>query len=454
VDLAPTYRAPPPPVPAGVAPQSAAPAEDGRAMLAWRDFFLDPQLKAVIAQALDNNRDVRVAVANVAAARAQYGLRRAALAPSLSANLSADYGQTPLSVVNGGAAGGSAGGVYNERLYNANGAVSAWQLDLFGKIRNTARAALESYFATRETRDAAQVTLIGEVAADWLALGADRALLATARDTQASGEESLALVQARYDHGAATALDLAQAQTVVEQARYDQAHLTTVVAQDLDALRLVVGASPADSDLPRDVGAPTAVLADLPANLSSKILLTRPDVLAAEAQLRSANANIGVARAAFFPDISLTGSGGVTSLALSTLFRSASETWSFAPTISEPIFDAGANRSNLAYAKAQRDVALATYEKAVQTAFREVADGLAERATIDAQLAAQTALVEASDRAYRIADARYRAGSDTYLNALIAQRSLNAARQSLIATRLAKAGNLVSLYAALGGGLN
>ncbi len=451
IDLAPPDRRLAAPVPATLPNGGADPAAVARPIGAWRDFFADGRLAAVIDLALVNNRDLRVAVANVAAARGIYGVQRANLFPKLGATASAVYGQTPTSVASAGASGGS--GVHNERLYQVNAGVSAWQLDLFGKVRDSARAALDTYFASQAARDAAQVTLVGEVAAEWLTLGADRSLLAIARDTQASGEATVALLKARFEAGVASGLDVAQAQTALQQALYDVARLTTQVARDRNALDLVVGAPVAEGLLPANIDAGDAVLADLPSGLPSSVLLARPDVVRAEDLLKAANANVGAARAAFFPSIALTGSGGVTSLALSTLLRAASESWTFAPTLTQPIFDFGANRGNLAYAKAQKDAALATYEKAIQTAFREVSDALALRGTIDEQLAAQKALVDAADHAYRLSDARYQRGADTWLNALIAQRTLYAARQSVVNIRLARATNLVTLYTTLGGGL-
>ena len=456
VDLAPVYRRPAPPTPAAFPTGDAyAPTPlETEVTGGWRDFFSDPRLERVIAQALANNRDLRLAVANVAQARAQYQVQRSTLFPPLSASAGASYGQIPISALGGGAFAGGSPGVFNERLYNVGAGVNAWQLDLFGKLRNSTKAVLESYFATRDARDAAQVTLVGEVATAWLTSGSDSMLLAIARDTRKSAAATVSLTRARLAGGVATALDVAQADTAVEQARYDVARLTTQVAQDRNALELLAGAPVADALLPVNIDEAGVVLARLPEGLPASALLARPDVAQAEDQLKAANANIGAARAAFFPDISLTASGGVTSLALSSLFRSAAETWSFAPTITQPIFDFGANRGALAVAKAQRDAALATYEKAIQTAFREVADALAQRGTIEEQLAAQRALADAADRAYRLSEARYERGSDTYLNVLIAQRTLYAARQSLTQTMLTRATNLVTLYGALGGGLN
>ena len=304
-----------------------------------------------------------MAVANIAAARALYQVQRAALFPTVSAQAAATYGQEPTSVITGGAVPRGSASTYNQRLYSLTAGVSAYQLDLFGKVRNLTRAAQEQYFATREARDAAQITLVSEVAADYLAIGADRALLAIAQDTLRSGTETLAVTKRRFEAGVDSQLAVSQAQTIVQEARFDVARLTTQVAQDRNALDLVVGAPVGEELLPSGIGQPVVVLERLPAAVSSSVLLGRPDVLEAEDQLRGAYANIGAARAAFFPSISLTGSGGLTSLALSTLFNGASATWTFAPTVSQTIFDAGANRGNLAYAKAQRDIGVAKLRK-------------------------------------------------------------------------------------------
>ncbi len=452
VELAPAYHRPAQPTPAAFPGTPASPADD-RPLVGWRDFFADARLKAVIEQALANNRDLRIAVANIAAARAQYHVQRAAELPTITAGPSATFAQVPAEVAAGGAVpqGTSA---YSEHIYNLTAGVSAYQLDLFGKVRDLTRAAQDQYFATRAARDAAQITLVSEVASDYLTLGADRALLKIAQDTMTSGQASLTVIQGRFDAGVDSGLDVAQARQVVEQARFDVARLATQIAQDRDALDLVVGAPVRDDLLPPGVVDAPAVLGALPAAVGSGVLQRRPDVLQAEDQLKAANADIGAARAAFFPDISLTGSGGLTSLALSGLFKGAAATWTFAPSVSQTIFDAGANQGNLAYAKAQRDLALANYEKAIQTAFREVADALALRATIDEQLAAQQALADAADRALTLSTARFDKGSDTYLNVLVARRTLYTAQQTLVSARLARATNLVSLYTSLGGGLD
>jgi multidrug efflux system outer membrane protein len=471
IDLAPKYRQPVQPTPAAFPSGPAyAVAKQAEPVVPWRDFFVDPKLRALIDEALVNNRDLRIAVANILTARGQYQVQRSDLFPKLNAQASATYGQYPLGVaaVQSGATGGSTGGaaagggavattggsgVYNERLYSANGAVTAFQLDLFGKQRNLTRQAFEQYLSTRAARDAAQITLISEVATDALTLGSDRALLEVSKEALVNGDATLAITRARFRGGVASELDVFQAETFSQQARSDVARLTTQVAQDRNALELVVGAPVADADLPADVEGPGVAIAKLPAGLPSSVLLARPDVVQAEDVLKGANANIGAARAAFFPDISLTGSGGVTSLALSTLFRSAAETWTFVPSISQPIFDFGQNKGNLNIAKGDRDADLAQYEKTVQTAFREVADALARRGTIDEQLAAEQALTAAAAGNLKLSTARYQSGADTYLNELVAQRTLYSAQQTLIATQLTLATNLVTLYTALGGGV-
>jgi len=455
VDLAPTYHRPANPVPAAFPAGPAYPPTPSadQAPVGWQAFFSDPKLKRVIGEALSNNRDLRVAVANIAAARAQYHVQRAALYPTIGATAQATYAQEPGSVVQGGALGPGQSSTYNERLYSLTAGVSAWQLDFFSKVRNLTKAAQAQYLASRAARDEAQLVLVDEVATDYLTFASDRSLLAIATQTLASGQASLDLTQHRLDAGVASALDVEQAKTTVQQARYDEARLTTQVAQDRNALELVVGAPVSDADLPDALDGEVVVMERLPAAVSSQVLLSRPDVIQAEQTLRGANANIGAARANFFPSISLTGSGGLTSLALSSLFEGPAATWTFVPTVSQTIFDFGANRGKLAYAKAQRDVDVAQYEKAVQTAFREVADALAQRGTIDTQVAAQAALVEANRQSLILATARYERGADTYLNVLIAQRAYYAAQQTLVTTRLTRSLNLVTLYGALGGGL-
>ncbi len=459
--MAPRYVRPAAPVPAelpqgGAYPQGQAGAAPASA-LSWRDFVVDPKLRSVIELSLANNRDLRVAVLNAAAARAQFQVQRAALAPQVGANFNPTFEHLPASVLGAqGGATGQAASTSNQSVtvqyYEATLGVSSYELDLWGRVRSLTKTAFEQYLANDEARRAAQIGLISEVASAYLTYAADLDRLKTAKDTFQSDNQSLDITRTRFNGGIATELDVRQAQTAVDQARSDVASYTTQAAQDLDALTLLVGAPVPAELLPDGLGDSLPTLGDVPAGLSSEVLLNRPDVLEAEHQLKAGNANIGAARAAFFPTISLTGSGGATSLSLANLYGAHSGTWTFTPSVTLPIFDAGRNGANLRLAKVQRETALAQYEKSVQTAFREVADALARRGTIDEQLAAQEDLVDASSHSLGLSQLRYTRGTDPYLNTLTAEVSFYSARQTLIATRLARALNLVTLYQALGGG--
>lgn len=458
-DMAPRYVRPQLPVapmlPAevsqsGAAPEGAVEAPD----LAWRDFFVEPRLREVIALALANNRDLRVALANVEQARALYRVQRADIFPTLGASGSATYQKMPGGIPNTGTGGGTAaGGSGRSDIYSASIGVSAWEIDLFGRVRNLSRAALEQYLATAENRNAAQTALIAEVATAWLTMAADQDRLAIAQKTEQAAAQTLELTRARLAKGIASELDVRQAQTIFDQASVDIAQTTTLVAQDRNALDLLAGTTVSAAMLPDGLGDRNATLDRMPADLSSQILLRRPDIAAAEHQLRSANANIGAARAAFFPNISLTAAFGTLSLGLSGLFGDGSSFWSAAPSAALPIFDFGRNAGNLRYAEATRDAMVAQYERAVQSAFREVADALARRGTIDAQLTAQTSLRDAASGAYRLSEARFRSGIDPFLTTLDSQRALYGAEQNLVAARLIREANAVELYRALGGGL-
>ncbi|WP_421740110.1 efflux transporter outer membrane subunit [Caulobacter sp.] len=413
--------------------------------LAWKEVFIDPRLAGTIDLALKENRDLRVALLNIEKARAQYGVQRAALLPGINAGVSGSKARTPASVSQTGSA-------IETEQYSASVGFTGYELDLFGRVRSLNQAALQNWLAVRENSRTAQISLISEVAGSWLTLAADEDLLALARDTLAARDQSLKLTQSRVDAGAASTLDLRQAQTLAEQARADVAAYVAQVAQDRNALRLVVGA-----DVPADLlpagGLVTAqIMPDLPAGVVSDVLTRRPDVLAAEHQLVAANANIGAARAAFFPRIALTGSTGSASGELGDLFKSGSGAWSFAPSITLPIFAGGANKAGLDSAKASQGIAVASYEKAVQTAFREVADALAVRDTIADRVGAQERLVAAASDSQRLAKQRKDAGIDSSLTLLDAQRTLYGAQQGLIAARLVRATNLVTLYKVLGGG--
>ena len=407
--------------------------------IGWRDFFVDPKLEELVARALDHNRDLRVAVLNVERARAQYRIQRADRVPSLgaTATLTRSGGDAPVS-----------------ESYSAGIGIAEFELDLFGRVRNLSQAALQDYFATEEARRSAQLSLIAEVANVYLTLAADQELQRIAQATLQTHEASYALTGKRHELGAVSALDLHQARTEVEAARSDAARFAGQVAQDTNALTLLVGATVEPGLLPTGVDDTVTGLSALPAGLPSEVLLRRPAVLGAAHRLRAANANIGAARAAFFPSISLTGNVGSTSPELSGLFGGGNKGWSFIPQINLPIFQGGRLRANLGIATADRDIALAQYEKSIQSGFREVADALALTATLAAQRQAQEALVDAATRAEALARARYEAGRDSHLVRLDAQRTLYAAQQGLVATRRAEQSNRVTLYKVLGGGWN
>jgi multidrug efflux system outer membrane protein len=413
--------------------------------IGWRDFFADARLQQLIGQALANNRDLRAAVLNIQLARAQYRVQRSNLLPAV--NASGSYTKEKLPAVETGLPYS-----ITESFYQVGVGVSSFEIDLFGRVRSLTHAALEQYLAQEQARRSAQLSLIAQIADAYLTLASDRELQRLAQDTLKSQEDSFRLTQQRHAIGAVSGLDLAQAQTTVESARADAARYEGNIAQDIDGLTLLVGA-PVDAGLlPQDFDANTLGLTALPAGLPSTVLLRRPDVLQAEHLLRSASADIGAARAAFFPTISLTGSIGSASPALSGLFKSGTGAWTFMPQATVPLFHGGELIGNLSVARANRDIALAQYEKAIQSSFREVADALALTPTLERERQAQEALVEASKRSYDLSQQRYKTGSDSYLALLDAQRSYYGAQQGLIATRLAQQNNRVTLYKALGGG--
>ncbi|MGB4547370.1 MAG: AdeC/AdeK/OprM family multidrug efflux complex outer membrane factor [Syntrophales bacterium] len=445
--LAPTYTRPEAPVPAewpgGPAYKTAAGTAAMAADVKWEDFIRSEPLREVIRMALANNRNLRVAVLNIERARALYRIQRAELLPSVHAGAAFSKERVPGILSQGGQP-------KTTELYNVSVGVSAWELDLFGRIRSLQDAALEQYLATEQARVSAQIALIAEVTNAYLTLAADRENLELAQSTLTTQQETYEMIRRRAEVGASSDLDLRQAQTRVDAARVDIARYTSQVALDENALTLLVGSTIPPGLLPAELGE-VAALRDFTPGLPSGVLQRRPDILQAEHQLKAAHANIGAARAAFFPRITLTTSFGTTSDQLSDLFKSGSETWAFVPQIVMPIFDA---RTWAAYdvTKVDREIAVAQYEKAIQTGFREVADALAQRGTLGDQLDAQQSLVEASAESYRLSDARYTRGIDSYLRVLDAQRSLYSAQQGLIAVRLARLTNLVTLYKVLGGG--
>jgi multidrug efflux system outer membrane protein len=428
------------PVGAAYAPAQTAPT----AAIGYRDLFKDPRLLGVIDRALAGNQDLRAAVANVQVARAQYRIQRADLFPQIGASGSGT--ETRTRVTTGGVSQRQ-----TSRSYDADIGLASFEIDLFGRLRSLSHAAQEQYLASEAGARSVRLALIGETANAWLTLAADRSLLTIATDTQASAQRTVDLTQAKLQGGVAPRSDLAQATTLLQQAKSDVADLTTAVAQDRNALELLVGGQVSDAELPASIESLDGVLAEAPAGLDSHVLLQRPDVTEAEHQLKAANAEIGAARAAFFPTISLTGLAGYASPQLSSLFHGRNYSWQGQGGVSLPIFAGGANVAGLARSKAQRDVAVANYQGAIQSAFRDVADALARRGTIRDQIAAQAELERAATESYDLAQARYREGIDPYLATLDTQRTLYSARRTHAAARLVQAANLVTLYVSLGG---
>jgi multidrug efflux system outer membrane protein len=459
--LEPHYQRPASPV---RALQGGAAGGTAAADIGWREFFPDPQLQQLIALALAQNRDLRVAALNVQSAQAQYRIQRAQLFPTVDASATEQIDRIPVGVLEAeappGLAGAGGGGKQialpsgiTTHTYDVGVGFTHYELDLFGRIRSLSHAALQQYFSSGETRRSVQLTLVAEVATAYVTVLADQTLRDITRDTLESQKNSYALTQRLFEGGTSTELTLRQAESTVDTAQANLALYNRQLAQDRDALELLLGAPIPDGiDFSRGLDRGNAV-AELEEGIPSDVLVGRPDVLAAEHQLMAANAQIGAARAAFLPAISLTGNFGTESTQLSGLFKGGSRAWTFSPDISVPIFAGGANIANLQATKLARATAVAQYEKAIQTAFREVADALVARGTLDEQLAAQQALVSASEKAYRLADMRYRGGVDSYLSALVAQVQLYSAQQQLQTVRLMRLENLVTLYKALGGGL-
>jgi multidrug efflux system outer membrane protein len=447
-NLAPNYERPAAPVAAQfpAAAASAASAASAAAStiatpaaeLDWQAFFTDERQKRLIALALANNRDLRIAALNIEATRAQAQVRDADRWPSVNAGLTGSRQPT------------AAGGISS--LYTAGVQVTAYELDLFGRLRNLGDAAAAQVLASEEARKAVQISLVAAVANAQLALAADDALLAVTQQTLTTREESYRLIRLRFDNGASSELDLRQAESLLEAARIALAQATRQRSLDENALVLLVGQQLPAELPPAGALEAAAGLPELPVGLPSEVLVRRPDVRQAEQQLIGANASIGAARAAFFPRITLTGSAGQASGHLSDLFKAGHAAWSFAPQLLQPIFDAGRNQGNLDLARANRDIAVAQYERAIQTAFREVADALAGRATLGEQMRAQARQLEAEQQRSRLAELRYRNGASSYLELLDAQRSLFAAQQALLQLQAQSAQNLVTLYKVLGGG--
>lgn len=437
--MAPRYQRPQGAAPASFPTGDAyeTPANETLPAIERAAIFRDPRLLALMDKALANNRDLRVAAANILRARAQFSAQRAALFPELDAN-----GQVQR-VENAAT---------SATTFSGNLAVPAWEIDLFGRLQSLSTSAQERYFATEATARATRLALLGDIANAWLSYAADKSLLTLAQNTADSARKTSSLVEARLKGGIATRADYAQAQTILANAESDLARQTTLVAQDVNLLTLLVGAPVNAQYLPDSIEQVGSTVADPPTATSTEVLLRRPDVRAAEYSLRAANADIGAARAALFPRITLSGLIGLTAGSLEGLFGDAGRSaLQGTGAASYPIFRAGAGKANLAASKASRDAALATYEKSIQTAFREVSDALARRGTIDDQLGADTRRASAAGEAFSISEARYRGGIDSFLVNLDSQRSLYAAQKTLVATRLEAARNRVALYRTLGG---
>ena len=461
--LEPHYSRPTAPVQATWNGNAAGKADTASvADIGWRQFFPDPVLQRLIGLALANNRDLRVAVLNVQAAQAQYRIQRADLFPSITASGLEEIERYPAGVVAGGSpTGGSSGSATTTtpskgetiRFYQVGVGFTSYELDLFGKIRSLKHEALEKYFSTGETQRASQLTLVAEVASAYLAILADEAILKVTRDTLESQTSSYDLTKKSLNAGTTTELALRQAATTVDTARANLAAYTRQEAQDRNALMILLGVPiPEDISFATDINSEN-LSADVPVGIPSEVLARRPDVLAAEHQLVAANADIGAARAAFFPSILLTAQAGTASTSLSGLFKPGSGAWTFSPQINLPIFTGGANTASLDLSKIEKNVNVAQYEKTLQSAFREVDDALAARNTLDEQLVAQRALLDDSAESYRLAEMRFRNGVDSFLPVLDAQRALYSAQQAVVSLELLRLQNMATLYKALGGGM-
>jgi multidrug efflux system outer membrane protein len=454
--LEPHLGTPEPAIPASwpVGSPALAQAEAGLPVVTYKQIFTDVRLQTLISEALANNRDVMAAAANIAATREQYFIQRAQQFPQLQGGagvtVNGERGSGNSSSGSGSGSGsGSRSGVGAQ--YQLGVTVPSFEVDLFGRLRSLTHAQFEQYLATEAGARATRLTLVADIANAWLNYAADSSQLLVSQETVATAQKSVKLTRLRLNAGVAPRTDLSQAEEILSQAQANLAQQRTQVAQDVNALQLLVGAPIDPALLPASIEQAGPTIAELPAGLSSYVLLRRPDVVQAEYQLRAANADIGAARAALFPKITLTGLLGLASSALSSLFTGGAFGWSASANAAYTIFNAGAGRANVRLTEAQRDAALANYQKTVQTAFREVADALARRATMDDQLAATQRQQAAAADVVTLEEARYRAGIDSYLNLLDAQRSYYAVQQVLVQTRLTAAQNRVSLYQALGG---
>ena len=434
----------PPAWPESAGSQAVTQAAPAAVDVKWQEFFADRRLQSVIELALTNNRDLQMATLNIQRFRALYQIQSAELYPTITAAASVDAYRIPENL-------SGKGHPQTVAIYTIGLGSASWELDFFGRIRSLKSRALEQYLATEQARSATQISLVAAVAYSYLALAADRENLKLAQSTLDTQQAFYDLVSRIRDLGIGNDLDVRQAQSQVDAARVDIARYTGQLAFDENALNLIVG-TPVAADLLSDNLDAVAGLKDISAGMPSDVLLRRPDILSAEHQLQAANANINAARASFFPRIALTAAAGITSGDLGNLFKPAAGTWNFMPQVSLPIFDSGSRKANYEVTQLDRDIAIAEYEKAIQTAFKEVSNALSLRTTLVAQQDAQQSLVNTLAEAHRLSEARYKGGIDSYLTVLIAQRSLYVAQQSLVGVRLARLSNLVTLYKALGGG--
>ena len=437
-NLAPDYARPELPVPVSL-DKSAAPAAQSTARLDWQEVITDARLKKTVELALANNRDLRIAALNIEKARAQYRIQESSLYPAVNGTISGSSASTDGTI---------------SRKYSAGLGVTAYELDFFGRLTNLKDAALQDFLATEATQRSVRTSLIAETTNAWLTLAAYQDLLKLSQDTYDSRNKTLELTRKQQALGGTSRLIVAQAQATTESARGEVARYVSLVEQSRNALNLLAGSTVPSDDLPpptQGIGESALALVEVPSGLSSEVLLQRPDIVAAEHALIGSYADIGAARAAFFPSITLTGSAGTASTSLGNLFDGGTKVWSFVPTLNLPIFNAGELSASLSVAETTRDIQVATYEKAVQTAFQEVADALAVRSTLNERLAAQQAEVDAYATSLRLSTERYRSGADSYLNVLDSQRSHYVAQISLIALQLNEQSNRMTLFKTLGG---
>ncbi|MGE9292760.1 MAG: efflux transporter outer membrane subunit [Puniceicoccales bacterium] len=447
--MAPDYERPVAPIPVDFPTGEAYTADDAvngapaGSHMPWREFYTDDKLRDVVVLTLENNRDLRVAVLNIERTRALYNIERSALLPTISAGGNVERARTPADLSYSGTASTSS-------QYSADFGFASWEIDLFGRIRSMSEAALQEYFATQQAALSVQTMLISEVASSYLTLAADQARLELAKTTLQTREQALDLVTRRYERGLSPLLDVHRAQAQVDAAQVSLVTFVQLIALDKNQLNLLAGTTVPDHLLPGDLDS-VEEPALISAGISSLVLLNRPDIMEAEHTLMAANANIGAARAAFFPRISLTAAAGTASSDLSSLFTSGQGMWTYGAQIVMPIFDPR-TWAQVRVSQADKDIAIAQYEQAIQASFREVADTLAVRGTILQQLKAQRDYVQSESEVNRLSNVRYVRGLDGYLSVLDSERELYAAQLDLVELELTRLTNKVRLYAVLGGG--